>query len=68
MLIKNTAMWVLPVFWLLLSQASLAANLYRYTNDEGVTVVDYQVPAAYVSRDMKFSTLKGWWCGLCRVS
>jgi DNA repair exonuclease SbcCD ATPase subunit len=24
-------------------------NLYRYTNAEGVTVVDYQVPSAYVS-------------------
>lgn len=25
-----------------------AANLYRYTNEQGVTVVDYQVPAALV--------------------
>jgi len=28
----------------------VAGNLYRYTNAEGVTVVDYQVPADYVGR------------------
>jgi chromosome segregation ATPase len=28
----------------------VAGNLYRYTNDEGVTVVDYQVPAAYAGK------------------
>jgi hypothetical protein len=35
---------------LLLAPASLAANLYRYTNADGVTVVDYQVPVVYVSK------------------
>jgi hypothetical protein len=35
---------------LLLAPMALAANLYRYTNAEGVTVVDYQVPAAFVSK------------------
>jgi hypothetical protein len=35
---------------LLLAPLSLAAGLYRYTNDEGVTVVDYQVPVAYVGK------------------
>ena len=59
MLIKNTAMCVLSAFWLLLSQASLAANLYRYTNDEGVTVVDYQVPAAYVSKGYEILNPEG---------
>ena len=34
----------------LLSPVALAASLYRYTNEEGVTVVDYQVPAAYVGK------------------
>ena len=33
---------------LLFSVWAQAANLYRYTNAEGVTVVDYQVPAEYV--------------------
>ena len=59
MLIKNTALWVLSAFWLLLAQASLAANLYRYTNDEGVTVVDYQVPAAYVSKGYEILNPEG---------
>jgi len=35
---------------LLLAPASLAANLYRYTNEDGVTVVDYRVPTAYVGK------------------
>lgn len=35
---------------LLLSPVSQAANLYRYTNDEGVTVVDYRVPADYIGK------------------
>ncbi len=35
---------------LLLAPASLAANLYRYTNSDGVTVVDYQVPVEYVGK------------------
>jgi len=35
---------------LLLAPASLAASLYRYTNEEGVTVVDYRVPTAYVGK------------------
>ena len=35
---------------LLIAPASIAANLYRYTNDDGVTVVDYRVPADYIGR------------------
>lgn len=36
---------------LLATRAPLAVsgNLYRYTNDQGVTVVDYRVPAEYIS-------------------
>ncbi len=30
--------------------AADARNLYRYTNDRGNTVVDYQVPAEYVAK------------------
>ena len=35
---------------LLMAPLCVAGNLYRYTNAEGVTVVDYQVPADYVGR------------------
>ncbi len=35
---------------LVMAPASFAANLYRYINDDGVTVVDYQVPAAFVGK------------------
>ena len=35
---------------LLLAPLTVAANLYRYTNADGVTVVDYQVPAQFVGR------------------
>lgn len=34
---------------LLIAAASEARNMYRYTNADGVTVVDYQVPVVYVS-------------------
>jgi len=33
---------------ILLAAPAISANLYRYTNAEGVTVVDYKVPAEYV--------------------
>ncbi|MEM6580724.1 MAG: hypothetical protein AAF699_05605 [Pseudomonadota bacterium] len=40
--------------WLLLgltlAPMALAGNLYRYTNEDGVTVVDYQVPSTYVGQ------------------
>jgi DNA repair exonuclease SbcCD ATPase subunit len=42
--------FVLVTVAALLSPVALAASLYRYTNEEGVTVVDYQVPAAYVGK------------------
>ena len=35
---------------LLLAPTSLAAGLYRYTNEGGVTVVDYRVPTAYAGK------------------
>jgi hypothetical protein len=35
---------------LLLAPLAVSANLYRYTNADGVTVVDYQVPAEFVSK------------------
>ncbi len=35
---------------MLLAPVAVAASLYRYINDDGVTVVDYQVPAAYVGK------------------
>ena len=36
-----------------------AGNLYRYTNDDGVTVVDYQVPAAYAGRGYEVLNQEG---------
>ena len=46
-----TAMLVVP--------GSLAANLYRYTNSQGVTVVDYQVPVEYVSKGYEILNTEG---------
>lgn len=46
----------LPTFypWLfvgfMLAPMAVAGNMYRYTNEDGVVVVDYQVPATYVGR------------------
>jgi hypothetical protein len=34
-------------------------NLYRYTNSEGTTVVDYQVPAEYVANGYEVLDKKG---------
>jgi len=39
--------------------SSQAGNLYRYTNDEGVTVVDYQVPAAYAGKGYEVLNKEG---------
>lgn len=36
-----------------------AANLYRYTNEEGNTVVDYQVPAKYVAQGYEVLNMEG---------
>ncbi|MEM1152816.1 MAG: hypothetical protein AAGI44_01655 [Pseudomonadota bacterium] len=40
--------------WLLLgltlAPMALAGNMYRYINEDGVTVVDYQVPSTYVGQ------------------
>ncbi|MEE4144180.1 MAG: hypothetical protein V2I26_05210 [Halieaceae bacterium] len=48
MSIRTCAQYTIAALSLLLATWSQAANLYRYTNAEGVTVVDYQVPAEYV--------------------
>ena len=50
MLIKTGYKCALLTITLLMAPLCVAAKLYRYTNAEGVTVVDYQVPAAYVGR------------------
>jgi hypothetical protein len=50
MRINAQTTFALVTLALLLAPLSLAAGLYRYTNDEGVTVVDYQVPVAYVGK------------------
>jgi hypothetical protein len=46
---------------LLLARAPVsdAANLYRYTNAQGVTVVDYQVPVEYVSKGYEILNTDG---------
>ena len=43
----------------LFAPVSHAANLYRYTNAEGVTVVDYQVPAEYVGKGYEVLNMEG---------
>jgi hypothetical protein len=48
MSIRTFSTGTIAALSLLLPMWAQAANLYRYTNAEGVTVVDYQVPAAYV--------------------
>jgi hypothetical protein len=43
---------------------ALAASLYRYTNAEGNTVVDYQVPAAYVGKGYEILNKDGMVIGV----
>lgn len=39
--------------------AAESANLYRYTNDEGNVVVDYQVPTRYVAQGYEVLNMEG---------
>ncbi len=50
MLIRTNMTYAILVIALLVAPMSVATNLYRYINAEGVTVVDYQVPVAYVGK------------------
>lgn len=50
MVSKYTTIWLVLLFFVLAAVSAAASrNLYRYTNAQGVTVVDYQVPTQYVS-------------------
>lgn len=40
------AMWLVALLW---AAVAVPAELYRYQNELGVTVVDWTIPAAYVS-------------------
>lgn len=44
---------------LALSQAVFAVDLYRYINDEGSTVIDYQVPPEHVKKGYEVINDKG---------
>ena len=41
------AAWVSPMVWVV--PVALSAELYRYQNEDGITVVDWAIPADYVS-------------------
>ena len=56
---KITAVCAFFASAMLLASASFAANLYRYKNAEGVTVVDYQVPAEYVKNGYEILNMDG---------
>lgn len=43
----------------LVAPTAESAKLYRYTNDEGNVVVDYQVPAKYVARGYEVLNMEG---------
>lgn len=47
------------VLLMVLSPGSLAAELYRYVNDEGSTVVDFQVPPEHVKKGYEVVNDKG---------
>ena len=57
--------WSIIVRWLPaaallgLSPAALSADLYRYTNDEGVPVIDYQVPPEHIKKGYEELNDKG---------
>jgi len=59
MMTRTNAAYALLAVALLVSPVSTAANLYRYTNSDGVTVVDYQVPAEYVSKGYEILNTDG---------
>ncbi|MCP5147398.1 MAG: hypothetical protein H6991_05840 [Pseudomonadales bacterium] len=42
-----------------MAPAAESANLYRYTNDEGNVVVDYQVPTKYVAQGYEVLNMEG---------
>ncbi len=59
MSIRTCANITLAALSLLLATAVQAANLYRYINADGVTVVDYQVPADYVGNGYEILNADG---------
>lgn len=56
---RTNTVCALFVTAMLVAPGSLAANLYRYTNSQGVTVVDYQVPVEYVSKGYEILNTEG---------
>ena len=59
MSIRTCANVTLAALSLLLATVVQAANLYRYINADGVTVVDYQVPADYVGNGYEILNADG---------
>lgn len=59
MSIRTCTRYTAVALSLLFSAWSQAANLYRYTNAEGVTVVDYQVPADRVGNGYEILNADG---------
>jgi hypothetical protein len=59
MLTRTNVTSALFALALLVAPVSRAANLYRYINSEGVTVVDYQVPSDYVARGYEILNTDG---------
>ena len=47
---KKILLLLLSLVWGHVYGGSMASNLYRYTNDEGIVVIDDKVPPHYVSR------------------
>jgi hypothetical protein len=61
-MISFAKQYALFAAFLLLAAGSVAgpsSNLYRYINDQGNTVVDYQVPVEYVSQGYEVLNMKG---------
>jgi hypothetical protein len=56
---RTSTTYALFALALLLAPGCLAGNLYRYINSDGVTVVDYQVPAEYVSKGYEILNADG---------
>jgi len=59
MLTRTNVTYALLALALLVAPVSRAGNLYRYINAEGVTVVDYQVPADYVAKGYEILNTDG---------
>ncbi|NIB42787.1 hypothetical protein HBA55_24485 [Pseudomaricurvus alkylphenolicus] len=51
--------WLVGILCFSLAEAATARNFYRYVNDQGVKVINHQIPPEYAQRGYEIVTARG---------